>query len=58
MARQDPAKLSRVQAIVVGSEQLRARQGEEMRQAAEASRRNFQNYASAEDARLETLLKA
>lgn len=57
MARQDPAKLSRVQAIVAGSEQLRARQNEETRRAAEASQRNFQNYARAEDARLETLLK-
>jgi hypothetical protein len=57
MARQDPAKLSRVQAIVAGSEQLRARQGEEMRRAADASRRDFRNYAKAEDARLETLLK-
>ncbi|WP_177234897.1 hypothetical protein [Bradyrhizobium sp. cf659] len=57
MAHQDPAKLSRVQAIVAGSEQLRARQNEEMRRTAEASRRNFQNYAKAEDARLETLLK-
>ncbi|MBC9876322.1 hypothetical protein G8O24_03045 [Bradyrhizobium sp. INPA01-394B] len=57
MARQDPAKLSRVQAIIAGSEQLRARQGEEMRRAADASRRDFQNYARTEDARLETLLK-
>ncbi|WP_456685961.1 hypothetical protein [Bradyrhizobium sp. P5_C11_2] len=57
MAHQDPAKLSRIQAIVAGSEQLRARQNEEMRRTAEASRRDFQNYAKAEDARLETLLK-
>lgn len=57
MARQDPAKLSRIQAVVAGSEQLRARQSEEMRRAADASRRDFQNYAKAEDARLETLLK-
>lgn len=57
MAHQDPAKLSRVQAMVAGSEQLRARQGEEMQRAADASRRGFQDYAKAEDARLETLLK-
>jgi len=57
MARQDPAKVSRIQAIVAGSEQLRARQSEEMRRAADESRRGFQNYAKAEDARLETLLK-
>ncbi|WP_441237482.1 hypothetical protein [Bradyrhizobium sp. 930_D9_N1_4] len=57
MAQQDPGKLSRIQAIVAGSEQLRARQNEEMQRTAEASRRNFQNYAKAEDARLETMLK-
>ncbi|QPF93785.1 hypothetical protein [Bradyrhizobium commune] len=57
MARQDPAKLSRVQAIVAASEQLRARQGEEARRTADAARRNFQNYAKAEDVRLESLLK-
>jgi hypothetical protein len=57
IAQQDPAKLARIQAIVAGSEQLRARQNEEMRRAADASRRSFQDYAKAEDARLETLLK-
>jgi hypothetical protein len=57
IAHQDPAKLSRIQAIVAASEQLRARQNEEMRQTTESSRRTFLNYAKAEDARLETLLK-
>lgn len=57
IAQQDPAKLSRIQAIVASSEQLRARQQEEMRRTADAARRNFQNYAKAEDARLETMLK-
>ncbi|QOG22043.1 hypothetical protein [Bradyrhizobium sp. SEMIA] len=57
IARQDPAKLARIQAIVAGSEQLRARQHEEMRRTADATRRNFVNYARAEDARLETMLK-
>lgn len=57
IAQQDPAKLARIQAIVAGSEQLRVRQSEEARRTAEASRRQFQNYAKAEDARLETLLK-
>lgn len=57
IAQQDPAKLGRIQAIVASSEQLRARQTEELRRAADASRRSFQNYAKAEDARLETLLK-
>lgn len=57
IAHQDPAKLSRIQAIVASSEQLRARQGEEMRRTADAARHHFQNYAKAEDARLETMLK-
>jgi hypothetical protein len=57
IARQDPAKLARIQAIVAGSEQLRARRDDEMRQTTDAARRNFHSYASAEDARLETLLK-
>jgi hypothetical protein len=57
IAQQDPAKLSRIQAIVAGSEQLRARQHEEIRRSADAARRTFQNYARAEDARLETMLK-
>lgn len=57
IAQQDPAKLARIQAIVAGSEQLRARQSEEMQRAAAAARRDFQNYAKAEDARLETMLK-
>lgn len=57
IAQQDPAKLARIQAIVAGSEQLRARQSEEMQRTAAAVRSNFQNYAKAEDARLETMLK-
>ncbi|WP_027566666.1 hypothetical protein [Bradyrhizobium sp. URHA0013] len=57
IAHHDPAKLSRIQAIVAASEQLRARQSEEMRRTADASRHSFLNYAKAEDARLETLLK-
>ena len=57
IAQQDPAKLARIQAIVAGSEQLRARHSEEMQRTAAAARRNFQSYAKAEDARLETMLK-
>ncbi|MCK1387377.1 hypothetical protein [Bradyrhizobium sp. 21] len=57
IAHQDPAKLSRIQAIIAASEQLRARQNEEMRRTADALRRTFLTYAKAEDARLETLLK-
>jgi len=58
IAHQDPTKLARIQAIIAGSEQLRARQNEEMRRTSDAARRNFRNYAKAEDSRLETMLKA
>ncbi len=57
LAQQDPAKLARIQAIVAGSEQLRARQDEERRRAADDQRRHFQSYARAEDDRLEGMLK-
>lgn len=57
IAQQDPAKLARIQAIVAGSEQLRARQDEERRRTADAAQRNFQNYAKTEDARVEAMLK-
>jgi hypothetical protein len=57
MAQQDPAKLSRVQAIIAGSEQLLARQRREMHSQAEVARQGFQSYAEAEDARLDTMLK-
>ncbi len=57
IAQQDPAKLQRIQAIVSASEQVRARQNEEMQRTTDAARHSFLNYAKAEDARLETLLK-
>ncbi len=57
MSRQDPARLARIQAMVAASEQLSTRQQQEMRHQAEAARHHFQNYAQAEDARLEAMLK-
>ena len=57
MSRQDPAKFSRVQALVAGSEQLIARQQQELRRQADVARHGFRDYATAEDARLETMLK-
>lgn len=57
MARQDPERFSRVQAIIAGSEQLLARQQQEMQRQTEATRHGFRSYAATEDARLETMLK-
>jgi hypothetical protein len=57
MSGQDPQKFARVQALVASTEQLFAQQRQESRRQAEAARQNFQNYARAEDARLEALLK-
>lgn len=57
LAQQDPAKLQRIQAIVSASEQVRARQTEEMQRSSDAARQSFLNFARAEDARLETMLK-
>jgi hypothetical protein len=58
MSRQDPARFSRVQAIIAGSEQLLARQQQEMRRQADTMRQNFRQFAHAEDARLEAMLEA
>lgn len=58
MSRQDPARFARVQAIIAGSEQLLARQQQELHQRSSAARQSFQKFAHSEDARLETMLKA
>lgn len=57
MSQQDPAKFARVQALVATGQQLIVQQQQEGLRQVEISRRNFQTYAQAEDARLETLLK-
>ena len=57
ISRQDPAKLARIQAMVAKTEQLFARREQESRHQAEIARQNFQRFADAEDARLETMLK-
>ena len=57
MAQQDPARFSRVQAIITGSEQLLAQRQQETRRQQEAGRHHFQAYARGEDSRLETMLK-
>ncbi|MBA7464867.1 hypothetical protein ES703_06664 [subsurface metagenome] len=57
MSQQDPAKFARVQELVAAGQQLIAQQQQESLRQAEITRRDFQSYAHAEDARLETLLK-
>jgi len=57
MARQDPAKFARVQAMIATSDQLIAQHRQEGRRQAELTQQNFQRYAKSEDARLETMLK-
>lgn len=57
MARQDPAKFARVQAMIASTEQLFAQQRQESRRQAEIARQSFRGYANSEDARFETMMK-
>jgi len=57
MSREDPAKLARIQAAVAASEHLLTQHAQERRSQAEASRQNFQKFATGEDARFEAMLK-
>jgi hypothetical protein len=56
MSRQDPQKFARVQAMVATTEQLFAQQQQESRRQTEVTRQNFLEFATSEDARLETML--
>ena len=58
MSRQDPAKLVRVKATIATTEHLVAQQRQESRRQTEMAREKFRSYATAEDARLETMLKS
>jgi hypothetical protein len=57
MARQDPAKFARVQAMIATTDQLIAQQQQESQRQSERAQQNFRSYARSEDARLETMLK-
>jgi hypothetical protein len=57
LAKQDPAKFARVQELVAVGERLLAQQALEGQRQAEIAQQSFRNYARAEDARLETMLK-
>lgn len=53
---QDPAKFQRINAAVARSEQLRVHQQHEQQRQAETSRRQFADYAKAEDARFDAMV--
>ncbi len=57
MSRQDPAKFALVKGMVARTEQLFAQQAQENQRHAQLERQNFVNFAHAEDARLDTMLK-
>jgi hypothetical protein len=57
IARQDPARFARVQALVANTQQMFAQQQQESQRQAEMARQSFKAFAKSEDARLETMLK-
>ena len=57
IARQDPARFARVQALVADTRQMFAQQQQEGQRQAEMARQNFKAFAKSEDTRLETMLK-
>jgi hypothetical protein len=57
IARQDPARFARVQALVANTQQMFAQQQQEGQRQAEMARQNFKAFAKSEDTRLETMLK-
>lgn len=57
IARKDPARFARVQALIAGTQQMFAQQQHEHRRSAEVARQNFSTRAKAEDARFDAMLK-
>ncbi|WP_298255823.1 hypothetical protein [Bradyrhizobium sp.] len=57
IARRDPARFARVQALIAGTQQMFAQQQQEHRRSAEIARQNFSAHASAEDTRFDAMLK-
>ncbi len=57
IARQDPARFARVQALIANTQQMFALQQQESRRSEEIARQNFAERAKAEDARFDTMLK-
>jgi hypothetical protein len=57
IARQDPARFARVQALIAHTQQMFAQRQHEHHRSAEIARQNFKALARSEDARLDTMLK-
>lgn len=57
LSREEPAKFERVKAMINSTEHLFAQQRAENIRQTELSRQNFENYARAEDARFEVMMK-
>jgi hypothetical protein len=57
IARKDPARFARVQALIASTQQMFAQQQQEDRRSAEIARQNFSAQAKAEDARFDAMLK-
>lgn len=57
IARRDPARFARVQALIAGAQQMFAQQQQEHHRNAEIARQNFTRLAKTEDARLDVMLK-
>jgi hypothetical protein len=57
IARKDPSRFARIQALIANTQQMFAQQQQEHHRSAEIARQNFKALAKAEDARLDTMLK-
>lgn len=57
IARQDPARFARVQALIASTQQMFAQQQQERQRGAEIARQNFTTIAKAEDIRFGAMLK-
>ena len=57
IARNDPARFARVQALIANTQQMYAQQQEEHRRSTEIARQNFSAHAKAEDGRFDAMLK-
>lgn len=57
IARKDPSRFARIQALIANTQQMFAQQQQEHHRSAEIARQNFKALAKTEDARLDTMLK-
>lgn len=57
IARKDPARFARIQALIANTQQMYALQQQEHRRSTEIARQNFSAHAKAEDGRFDAMLK-